>query len=431
MSELMPYLDGITGYFDLSSVDLTNNKWLNCIDTNLVDKYDMNLPNGGTMQNNALYLTAAQYGELQMSTEPQTIYCVYKMITLSGVYSPVISKKTTTKTARYDYAIYANTQNCIYMTLSSYGVSSDISPSDYHVVCITKQNNTAYLYIDGVLIGSTTAYNGYFGGSCHINRNYRGTGFIDTPTDIEYRMCALGTIYHDEDKVKANTAFLLNGTKPKSSRLAGTDAVAIAYAIARNQESAASLQEMKKAYKDGIKQGIKDGSESTEDFDSDVPGDIAIDPIIDEPAVTNMSEGFWMGFGDKSTGTVTEYYRVYMIPFTETVKNSSGGTNTYSNYLKCAKYVNGELKETRSFGSIVGNYNGLAFYETVNPSAWSSYINTAQVTRVFYEGTKIWYYSHKQTLNHDGSIVTDKTERHWIFENINSDFIHMTNVSPF
>ena len=41
MSELMPYLDGITGYFDVSSVDLANNKWINIAETNLVDKHDI------------------------------------------------------------------------------------------------------------------------------------------------------------------------------------------------------------------------------------------------------------------------------------------------------------------------------------------------------------------------------------------------------
>lgn len=60
--DVMPYMDGITGYFDISSVDLANKKWLNRINANLIDKYDMDLINGGAKQNNALYLTAAQYG---------------------------------------------------------------------------------------------------------------------------------------------------------------------------------------------------------------------------------------------------------------------------------------------------------------------------------------------------------------------------------
>ena len=202
------------------------------------------------------------------------------------------------------------------------------------------------------------------------------------------------------------------------------------YILRYNCASSEALEKIKQAYRKGLKDGDNGRGEVSEDFDGNTPMDIPIDPIIDEPAVTNMSEGFWLGFGDKSTGTVTEYYRVYMIPFTETVNNSSGGTSTVSNYLRCAKYVNGELKETLGFG-FIGEHYGVAFYESINPTAWSGNISTGQVTRVFYEGTKLWYYSHKQTINYDGSIVTDKTEAHWIFENINSDFIHMTNVSPF
>lgn len=208
-------------------------------------------------------------------------------------------------------------------------------------------------------------------------------------------------------------------------------ALLLGYILGYNCASSEALDKIKQAYREGVKDGDNGRGEVSEDFDGNIPMDIPIDPIIDEPAVTNMSDGFWMGFGDKSTGTVTEYYRVYMIPFTETVKNSSGGTSTYSNHLKCDKYVNGVLNETRSFGTIAGDYSGIAFYEITNPNAWSANIKTIQVTRVFYEGTKLWYYSHEQTNNYDGSIVTDKTESHWIFENINSDFIHMTNVSPF
>lgn len=208
-------------------------------------------------------------------------------------------------------------------------------------------------------------------------------------------------------------------------------ALLLGYILGYNCASADALDKIKQAYRKGLKDGDNGRGEVSEDFDGNTPMDIPIDPIIDEPAVTNMSDGFWMGFGDKSTGTVTEYYRVYMIPFTETIKNSYGGTNTYSNYLKCAKYVNGELKETRSFGSIVGNYYGLAFFEIINPGASMSYINNSQVTRVYYEGTKIYYNQHEQTIKPDGSIHMDTTETHWIFENINSDFIHMTNVSPF
>ncbi|MGN0587138.1 MAG: hypothetical protein ACI4JF_07625, partial [Oscillospiraceae bacterium] len=69
---------------------------------------------------------------------------------------------------------------------------------------------TAYLYIDGVKIGKITAYTGNYGGYCYINRYYRN-GFMHTPTDVKFKMCAFGYEYHNEETVSANTAFLMNG----------------------------------------------------------------------------------------------------------------------------------------------------------------------------------------------------------------------------
>ena len=105
MSELMPYLDGITGYFDVSSVDLANNKWVNIAETNLVDKHDISLT-GGVIQNNALYLTNTQYGKLEMSTEAQTIYCVFKALSLQSSWMPIITKQMSSNSSnQYNYSI--------------------------------------------------------------------------------------------------------------------------------------------------------------------------------------------------------------------------------------------------------------------------------------------------------------------------------------
>ena len=67
-------LTGIIGYFDTSTVDLDNNKWINKID----DTYNMELPNSGTLQNDALFLSSNQYGRLSKNPssgfEPYTYY---------------------------------------------------------------------------------------------------------------------------------------------------------------------------------------------------------------------------------------------------------------------------------------------------------------------------------------------------------------------
>ena len=321
MSELMPHLDGITGYFDVSSVDLTNNKWLNRVNTNLVDKYDMDLINGGTIQNDALYLTAAQYGQLQMSADPQTIYCVFKVITLQKKWPPIVTRQMTSYSSGYGFALFANTSNYIYLSLTSNGIVSNVIPDNYHVVCFTRKDGTAYLYIDGVLIGTGESKNGYYGGFCHINRYHQGGSFVDDPTDVEYRMCAFGATYHNENIVKINTEFLLNGIKPKNNRLAGTDAVAIAYAIARNQESAAALQELKKAYRDGTVNGDNGNDDVTEPYkttDPDEPMPFPKDgesTINTDDSITDLTKGYWFACGDRDTETVKYYVKVWIEPY--------------------------------------------------------------------------------------------------------------------
>lgn len=267
MSELMPNLDGITSYFDISSVDLANNKWLNRISVG----NDILLPNGGNIQNNALYLSSSQYGKLQI-TEHRTIYCVFKTLEEKNTWSPIISKGLTSGSTSYTgfWLSLDPSGNVIAFYTTNGAVTSAIRGMEYHVACITRDdNNVGYFYLDGVLIGTTTSKSGNYQGYYYLNRLYRSGGFSDTPVNTEFQVCAFGTAYHDANIVKTNTVFLSTGYAPKDLRLAGTDAVAIAYAIARNQESAAALQEISKSFKDGVREGNDTVVDKTEPIPND------------------------------------------------------------------------------------------------------------------------------------------------------------------
>lgn len=203
-NDLMPHTDGIMGYFDISSVDLANNKWGNRISGG----NDMDIINGGEIDSNALFLTSEQYGEFQMATEPNTIYCVFKVITPTNQWKPIAGKKTTTTTASYALELSCSTSNNISVVLQGSEIYSSVLALDYHVACISRYNGTAALYIDGTKIGSNKSYTGNYGGSCYINRYYR-SGFMHTPTDVKFKMCAFGYEPHDETAVSENSEFLM------------------------------------------------------------------------------------------------------------------------------------------------------------------------------------------------------------------------------
>ena len=91
------------------------------------------------------------------------------------------------------------------------------------------------------------------------------------------------------------------------SKLSGTDAVAIAYAIARNQESAQALIDISKAYRKGIDNG-GDG-DVTEPWEDDSTGDIDIPANQDtDPKNGNSSTSITEPFvGNWTSGVVSEY----------------------------------------------------------------------------------------------------------------------------
>ena len=202
-STLMPFRNGIVGYFDTTSVDISNNRW-----NNLLSGNHFVLPNGGAINNNALYLTSEQYGEFQMENEPQTFYCVFKVITPSNDWTPIISKMTTIESNYSALCLSCNPSNAISTIVQGKELVSSTLANEYHVVCISRNSNTVYFYIDGISAGTITSNNGYYGGYCYLNRYYRD-GFMHTPTDVEFKMCAIGDSYHSSSIVSGNTMFLL------------------------------------------------------------------------------------------------------------------------------------------------------------------------------------------------------------------------------
>lgn len=114
------------------------------------------------------------------------------------------------------------------------------------------------------------------------------------------------------------------------SRLAGTDAVAIAYAIARNQESAAALQEIKKAYREGLIEGDNGSGEVIEPYETtdpviDIP--TGEDDKITEPACIDLTRGgLWLKYQNPEDETDIRTVKIYL---TEDTVGVNGGYNSF------------------------------------------------------------------------------------------------------
>lgn len=187
-------------------------------------------------------------------------------------------------------------------------VTSTISAAtDYHVVAVNRVGNTHRIFIDGVLAITQNGMTVFAPAKYKI-------------WDLTIIRCAvICNSTHSEGEILQNSNWLLEqyGLKPRSknSRLAGTDAVAIAYAIARNQESTAALQQLKKAYQDGMLDG--DGK-TTPTYETDDPEPtIKTDPENDDThgqtgdgTVIDVSKGVWLTYNDDS-GNPSAYVRVY------------------------------------------------------------------------------------------------------------------------
>lgn len=209
----------------------------------------------------------------------------------------------------------------LYCNASASSSRTSIVSTDYHVITTTKSGTTARIYVDGVKYFELT------GKTAFTPTNYGiGTASTtgNTPTESDndlYVKCALVcNAAHSEGEILQNSNWLLEqyGLKSpeKNSRLAGTDAVAIAYAIARNQESMASLQQIKKSYRDGVKQGVKDGADTHEDHTDPNTDPIGIETDEDgntkEPYIGDLTKGLYFCEAPTSSGGDRRYVHMWL-----------------------------------------------------------------------------------------------------------------------
>ena len=87
------YTDGITGLFDIDTVDINNSEWKNKIQNgNDLKLYESFLLTED-MGYNALQLNGNGYGEYQSIIQPTTYYIVARAVTIGTDWSAFMAKK--------------------------------------------------------------------------------------------------------------------------------------------------------------------------------------------------------------------------------------------------------------------------------------------------------------------------------------------------
>lgn len=320
---------------------------------------------------------------------------------------------------------------------------------DYYITAISVCNGQQNVYVNGELVYTGTTTINYSIDEIGVNLNASGYGgavptISNNTANVYVKYIGYATNNHSEVQIQENSNWLLEqyGLKlpEKDSRLAGTDAVAIAYAIARNQESAAALQEIKKAYRDGTLNG--DDENTSEEYTEDGSQPIGIDqdptnPNPDKkptsPGITDMSENGGVFYTAETDGETPEQYYIKIYTDGETGSDIAGeGTGQVSyvyTYHLCYAiyYADGTLKTSGTFGGNGG----------ISRNYWYYKVRVNGVYTAYYWISGVSINGNKYTVTISGLVVSTGKQT---TEQITGTFTSLpdnvsitttTNVNPF
>jgi hypothetical protein len=191
--------------YDINSLDFDNAIWNNY----LGDGYDIALT-GGSLVNGYWHVQGSDYGVATIP-EPDTIYLVYQHDNLWSTtsYSSLISKNMADTTQYYAFDITLSPSYTVVLSCRGAVVDSGIKRTDENVVvCIARHNDTAKLYVNGILYGDAPSYKGHYNGEYRLNSSMRGGQIWDSPTSGIYRFVGFGG-EQSEAVIIANSKYLM------------------------------------------------------------------------------------------------------------------------------------------------------------------------------------------------------------------------------
>lgn len=355
----LPFTDGLTHYFDYNNFE--SNEWVNqSTGGNLI-------VTGGVKDSTNKYV--------HLPAKTGYAYCPYNIGDNCTVYAVVKGGIPTGFSgtswgiaicgANSSYRVFCGqkTTNNFWDFYAPNNLSTNILAAEWHVMAFSVANGVQKLYFDGELIATSSTVRNFALKGLYINNGaYNGAALSGTSTysaDIYLRCVALCTVNHTDEQIKANSEQLavdFNLKLPaKNSRLAGADAVAIGYAIAKNKEASDALTSIVKAYRDGTVNGDDGDGDVTEPYvttdpEEEIPLPDPTDPnngdgtVSTDGPITDFKNGWWYTFGDDESGIDDAYVRVWIEPYEYTTPD---GQVTQKNKIYFTVY-DGNGEEVRT-----------------------------------------------------------------------------------
>lgn len=200
---ILPYSEGIIGYFDMSTFDVENKIW-----HNKIDKYPNFTFTNVSLEQDAVSIAANEYGVITTLPEPQTIYIIFKSKATNDAFNGIITKGIDFNSLNYTKDFYVYQKKIFSHSLG--GIIDVSGADDFHLVTLANnQGIECKGYVDGVLYGTGSSIDwGLYQGSYYLNHMYRGSS-IETYAGEYVKLVIFGLNYHTSEQVAQNSQYIM------------------------------------------------------------------------------------------------------------------------------------------------------------------------------------------------------------------------------
>lgn len=397
MSDKMPYMQNVTGYFNMSTLDVANNRWVNAV----TGGNDITI-NGGAVENEALKLVEGEWGELIID-DPDVIYIVCKK-PVSDDLSCIIGRGqiggTRTDLSLFNYV----TPSCRLSAGGAPYIDANVDITNYIVVALarmydvdTEGKDAVMLFVNGTLYGYMTGTNKTnYAGIVTVNRHCIGEDVYNTPgvNPLYIKAIVTGGSHTVEQIISNSKYFMGEIIEDTKSQMAGADAAAIAWCMATTLQQAKSLQNQLLSYRKGIIDGDDEGTTNEViDDEGSTPIEIPVDPEETDPdKVEKVAErGVTMFYTAEDSETGEKYYIRIYINDEEGTGSSELGTYVYR-YADTLVY---DLYDSN--GNVIKTAGIETYWNYVVPS--TSWFITPEYVGYGYEGYDTTMYVNKVSVS--------------------------------
>lgn len=215
-TNLLPYQNGIIGYFDYNSVDIENNIWENLIN----NEVDIIL-NNPAIEDNSLYATSNTINNFLNDNQPYVFYIIVKKTDVENLFC-LLDIKRTTADANKDFGIIVSKNNgCEISIQGENNFKLGTHFKDYECIAIARisnidqqSTNAIGIFQNGKFIGTlNNAIYGDYGKEISFLKQYDVTtsSYINLISNYIYiRALVIGELEQSVNEIIENSKFLMN-----------------------------------------------------------------------------------------------------------------------------------------------------------------------------------------------------------------------------